>query len=80
MDHIKPRCKGGATSWDNLVAACLSCNSKKANKELSQLGPQFKLRRQPTRPSTENVKLPGNRLLKKRVGEQPWEGYLQQMA
>lgn len=31
-DHIIPRDKGGKTSWMNLVSACSSCNSKKANK------------------------------------------------
>lgn len=30
-DHVVPRCMGGASSWDNLVAACKSCNGKKSN-------------------------------------------------
>ena len=29
FDHVIPKCKGGATSWDNVVAACSPCNVKK---------------------------------------------------
>lgn len=32
IDHIIPRSKGGLTTWDNCVLACVDCNSKKANK------------------------------------------------
>ena len=74
---MKPRCKGGATSWENLVAACRACNSKKGNKELSQLGPQFELRRKPTKPSKQNVK---QGILDKLGRKQPWAQYLQQVA
>ena len=31
MDHVIPRDKGGKTSWENIVTACIKCNSKKAN-------------------------------------------------
>ena len=31
LDHVVPRSKGGQSSWDNLVAACKSCNSKKGD-------------------------------------------------
>jgi hypothetical protein len=30
--HIVHRDKGGKTSWENVVASCIRCNSKKANK------------------------------------------------
>ena len=29
FDHVRPRCDGGATTWDNIVAACFSCNMTK---------------------------------------------------
>jgi 5-methylcytosine-specific restriction endonuclease McrA len=29
FDHVVPRCKGGQTTWDNVCAACRSCNGKK---------------------------------------------------
>ena len=34
IDHIIPKHKGGKDSWDNLVAACVPCNTKKGNKFL----------------------------------------------
>lgn len=38
IDHVVPRALGGQSTYDNCVAACLNCNSKKANKTLSQMG------------------------------------------
>lgn len=38
IDHIQPKSKGGADSWENLVACCLACNNKKGDKTLSELG------------------------------------------
>lgn len=32
MDHVVPVSKGGPTTWDNIVAACNDCNSRKGNK------------------------------------------------
>ncbi|HKN29871.1 MAG TPA: HNH endonuclease [Roseiarcus sp.] len=32
FDHVVPRCKGGVTTWENVVAACSACNLKKADK------------------------------------------------
>lgn len=29
LDHILPRSRGGADSWENLVTACVRCNIKK---------------------------------------------------
>ena len=34
IDHIVPKDKGGRDLWENLVAACVSCNTKKGNKLL----------------------------------------------
>lgn len=31
MDHVLPTSKGGTTCWENIVAACEPCNSKKGN-------------------------------------------------
>ena len=38
IDHVIPLCRGGAHSLDNLVMACISCNSSKRNKT----GEEFK--------------------------------------
>lgn len=32
MDHVVPRARGGGTRWNNVVAACRSCNHKKGNR------------------------------------------------
>ena len=32
LDHVVPRSRGGASSWDNLVACCATCNRKKADR------------------------------------------------
>jgi 5-methylcytosine-specific restriction endonuclease McrA len=32
VDHVVPRSKGGPHSWDNVVAACRRCNSRKENR------------------------------------------------
>jgi 5-methylcytosine-specific restriction endonuclease McrA len=38
IDHVVPRSRGGAHDWDNCVAACRSCNSRKADRLLTELG------------------------------------------
>lgn len=49
FDHIVPRSRGGRTEWTNVVAACSTCNLKKANKLL--LEARMKIKRKPVRPS-----------------------------
>ncbi|MEC9095234.1 MAG: HNH endonuclease [Planctomycetota bacterium] len=29
LDHVKPRSKGGDTSWENIVCSCTQCNTRK---------------------------------------------------
>lgn len=48
VDHIKPRSKGGTHSWDNVVASCRPCNSRKENLLLNEAG--MSLRRPPRAP------------------------------
>ncbi|RMI33013.1 HNH endonuclease [Nocardia stercoris] len=38
IDHVIPRSRGGAHSWENCVASCAPCNHNKADKLLSELG------------------------------------------
>ncbi|MBF6181969.1 HNH endonuclease [Nocardia otitidiscaviarum] len=38
IDHVIPRSRGGAHSWENCVASCAPCNHRKADKLLSELG------------------------------------------
>jgi 5-methylcytosine-specific restriction endonuclease McrA len=32
FDHVIPRSKGGLTTWENVVAACSSCNLRKSDR------------------------------------------------
>ena len=70
IDHVIPRCKGGQNTWENLVAACLRCNSRKADKLLGQLG--WKLRIVPSAP-----RCPSDLLTGTAEHEDRWAGYLQ---
>lgn len=38
IDHVVPRSRGGGHTWENCVAACRTCNSKKADRLLGELG------------------------------------------
>jgi 5-methylcytosine-specific restriction endonuclease McrA len=38
IDHVVPRSRGGATSWENCVAACIRCNARKANRSARDAG------------------------------------------
>jgi len=49
VDHVIPRYKGGASSWDNIVASCAPCNLRKGNALPRQAG--MRLQRQPKTPS-----------------------------
>ena len=48
LDHVVPISRGGKSTWENVVCACLPCNVKKGNKLLSECAIQ--LIRQPHRP------------------------------
>lgn len=48
IDHVTPKSKGGKTTWENSVTACMRCNLKKGSKSLEQLS--LKLLRQPRKP------------------------------
>lgn len=49
FDHVLPRCQGGQTVWDNIVTACVPCNSKKAGRTPRQAN--MHLRKVPVRPA-----------------------------
>ncbi|HEY4243159.1 MAG TPA: HNH endonuclease [Kofleriaceae bacterium] len=48
-DHVIPRSRGGATTWENIVSACYTCNRKKAARTPSEAG--MKLAKRPVRPT-----------------------------
>jgi 5-methylcytosine-specific restriction endonuclease McrA len=49
VDHIVPRSRGGVSSWENCVLACLDCNSRKRNRTPDESG--MRLRKAPVQPS-----------------------------
>jgi 5-methylcytosine-specific restriction endonuclease McrA len=49
LDHVMPKSRGGEESWENLVAACKPCNTKKGNRALAEAG--MTMLKKPGRPS-----------------------------
>src|SRR5436309_5747240 len=49
VDHVIPRSLGGSHTWDNVVAACRRCNSRKENRLPHEVG--LRLARRPFVPS-----------------------------
>jgi 5-methylcytosine-specific restriction endonuclease McrA len=52
IDHVVPKSRGGGHTWDNVVAACRSCNSRKENRPVADAG--MRLRHAP-KPPHESV-------------------------
>ncbi len=48
LDHVIPRSKGGPHTWENVVAACRRCNTRKEDRLPHEVG--MVLRRTPTAP------------------------------
>ena len=48
LDHVTPRCRGGLSEWDNIVVACLRCNTRKGNMLPTEAN--LKLLRKPVKP------------------------------
>ena len=48
IDHVVPRSQGGASTWENCVLACVTCNKRKADRTPPEAG--MKLPTTPTRP------------------------------
>jgi len=48
IDHVLPRSRGGTTTWENCVSACVPCNGRKADREPRAVG--LRLSRKPAPP------------------------------
>jgi 5-methylcytosine-specific restriction endonuclease McrA len=55
VDHVVPRSRGGEHSWENCVAACATCNHRKADRLLAELG--WTLRSAPLPPKGQHWRL-----------------------
>lgn len=68
LDHVVPRSRGGAHSWDNVVSACGRCNHVKADRGIAELG--WRLRRRPVAPTGASWRVLGARRVDPRW--RPW--------
>lgn len=48
IDHVTPRSRGGTSTWENCVLACLECNKRKADRTPAEA--HMPLRKAPVRP------------------------------
>ncbi|MGA3036370.1 MAG: HNH endonuclease [Vulcanimicrobiaceae bacterium] len=48
VDHVVPRSRGGPSTWENLVCACMRCNNRKNNR--SPQDANMSLKRRPKTP------------------------------
>lgn len=67
LDHVVPKSRGGMHTWENVVAACRRCNSRKENRLIEDAG--IRLARRPFAP-VDGFRLSLGRL------EPEWEPYL----
>ncbi len=55
LDHVIPRSRGGQTTWENVVCACLACNIRKGGRTPKEA--KMRLMRRPERPKRNPVLL-----------------------
>jgi 5-methylcytosine-specific restriction endonuclease McrA len=48
VDHVHPKSKGGPSTWENLVCACMRCNNRKNNRTPEHAN--MRLKRKPKSP------------------------------
>ena len=53
IDHVVPRSRSGASTWENLVCSCVACNARKGGRAPEEVG--MKLVRKPVRPRRSPV-------------------------
>lgn len=70
IDHVQPRSQGGPDTWENLVCACVRCNSRKGGRTPEQA--KMRLITQPRRPKR-------NPMISVRLGHEKyrsWKAFL----
>jgi 5-methylcytosine-specific restriction endonuclease McrA len=72
LDHVVPRHRGGPHAWDNLVAACKTCNHRKGGKLLEEA--RMRLTRAPYEPRCDVYSQFSPYLSDPR--NEPWRDYL----
>ncbi len=75
IDHVVPRFQGGKHTWENVVAACVSCNRHKAGRTPEQAN--MKLKTIPVKPRNSGAFL----LPQRHTGNiASWDKYLTRLA
>ena len=69
IDHVVPRSRGGVSSWENCVLACVACNARKADRSPAQAG--LALRGTPRKPSWRS-----QARIEPRIRREGWEQFL----
>jgi 5-methylcytosine-specific restriction endonuclease McrA len=69
IDHVMPKSRGGGSTWENCVLACVECNKKKANRTPDEAG--MKLRKSPKKPTWKSLSQ-----LNPRDRKQSWSQFL----
>lgn len=70
IDHVVPRSRGGGHTWENCVASCRTCNHRKADRLIEELG--WTLRCVPAVPRGVHWRLIGA----SHDGDPQWDAYL----
>jgi 5-methylcytosine-specific restriction endonuclease McrA len=79
-DHVIPRSKGGKTVWENILTACISCNTKKKNLDAQWSGKKgsgLRPLKEPRRPTAHELMHAGLEFLSDDIKEDfgQWLGY-----
>lgn len=53
IDHVMPKSRGGKSTWENCVLACMDCNKTKADRTPAEA--KMKLRKTPVKPSWKTL-------------------------
>ena len=70
IDHVIPRDRGGATTWENVVCSCIPCNTRKGNRTPSEAS--MRLVRKPKRPKWR----PFMQVSFTKTGDDSWKHFL----
>lgn len=68
IEHVVPKSKGGLTTWENCVLACVPCNRRKANRTPEQAN--MKLLKEPKKPEMYMLRFDDYRPVKS------WQAFL----
>jgi 5-methylcytosine-specific restriction endonuclease McrA len=69
VDHVMPKSRGGSSTWDNCVLACVECNKRKANRTPAEA--RMHLRKTPRKPSWKALAA-----VSPRIRRESWDKFL----